>query len=348
MHQVNGKSYRLEHIDIEVNHECNLNCIHCSACASMEKNEKALNNKEIETILSGAKRIGLKRVGLTGGEPLMDLEKLSTVAYMCRDQLGLPLHIHTNGTLVTQEMVRPNGVLTLFEAISITFLGANAQAHDEVTRQTGSFESALRSTQLLVDAGLPLTCFFVPIHSRCDSFDSLAEKLADLGVATIRALALAPSGRARSIYPEAVPNSNEIARLEGFLQEARNRYGMCVEAGYCTRLLIRRLAVLSGHERCTSGLNRLHINFEGDVFPCTAASGVEELKIGNVKKSELNLEVLWQESPKLNVIRSVHSGLLPECDECSQEPKCRDGCMVNTCGTMDEKLEIHCPLLISI
>jgi len=245
-------------------------------------------------------------------------------------------------------MVRPNGVLTLFEAISITFLGANAQAHDEVTRQTGSFESALRSTKILVDSGLPLTCFFVPIHSRCDSFDSLAEKLADLGVAKIRALALAPSGRARSIYPEAVPNSNEIARLEGVLQEARNHYGMCVEAGYCTRLLIRRLAVLSGHERCTSGLNRLHINCEGDVFPCTAASGVEELKIGNVKESELKLEVLWQESPKLNVIRSVHSGLLPECDECSQERKCRDGCMVNTCGTMAEKLQIHCPLLMSI
>jgi radical SAM protein with 4Fe4S-binding SPASM domain len=245
-------------------------------------------------------------------------------------------------------MVGQTGILTFFEAISITFLGANAKDHDELTRQTGSFESALRSTKIIVDSGLPLTCFFVPIHSRCDSFDSLAEKLADLGVAKIRALALAPSGRARSIYPEAVPNNNEIARLEGVLQEARNHYGMCVEAGYCTRLLIRRLAVLSGHERCTSGLNRLHINFEGDVFPCTAASGVEELKIGNVKESELNLEVLWQESPKLNVIRSVHSGLLPECDECSQEPKCRDGCMVNTCGTMAKKLQIHCPLLISI
>ena len=348
MRQVMEKSYILEHIDIEVNHECNLNCIHCSACASMEKNEKALNNKEIETILSGAKRIGLKRVGLTGGEPLMDLEKLSTVAYMCRDQLGLPLHIHTNGTLVTQEMVKPNGVLTLFEAISITFLGANAQAHDEVTRQTGSFESALRSTKILVDSGLPLTCFFVPIHSRSDSFDSLAEKLADLGVEKIRALALAPSGRARSIFSEAVPNSDEIARLEGVLQEARNHYGMCVEAGYCTRLLIRRLAVLSGHEKCTSGLDRLHVNYKGDVFPCTAASGIEELKIGNVRESNFNLQVIWRESPKLNAIRALHSGLLPECDECSQERKCRDGCMVNTCGTMAEKLQIHCPLLMPI
>ena len=348
MHQVMEKSYILEHIDIEVNHECNLNCMHCSASAGTEKSDNALNTEEIEKILRSAKYVGLIRVGLTGGEPLMDLEKLSTVAYMCRDQLELPLHIHTNGTLVTQEMVRPNGILTLFEAISITFLGANAQAHDEITRQTGSFDSALRSTQILVDAGLPLTCFFVPIHSRCDSFDSLTEKLADLGVEKIRALALAPSGRARSIYSEVVPNRNEISRFERVLQEARKQYGVRVEAGYCTRLLTSQLTILSGHETCTSGLNRLHINYEGNVFPCTAASGVEELKIGNVRESELNLEILWQESPKLNVIRSVHSGLLPECDECSQEPKCKDGCMVNSCGTMDEKLQIHCPLLISI
>ncbi len=346
MHQVNGKSYSLEHIDIEINHECNLNCMHCSASAGTEKSDNALNTEEIENILRSAKYMGLIRVGLTGGEPLMDLDKLFTVSHMCRDQLGLPLHIHTNGTLVTQEMVRTAGILTLFEAISVTFLGANAQAHDEVTRQTGSFESALRSTQILVDAGLPLTCFFVPIHNRFDSFDSLVEKLTDLGVEKIRALALAPSGRARSIFSEAVPNRNEIAQLERVLQEARKHYGICIEAGYCTRLLIRQLTVLSRHEKCTSGLNRLHINCEGNVFPCTAASGVEELKIGNVRESELNLEVLWQESPKLNVIRSVHSGLLPECEECSQEPKCRDGCMVNTCGTMDEKLQIHCPLLI--
>ena len=346
MHQVNEKSYRLEHIDIEINHECNLNCMHCSASAGTEKSDNALNTEEIEKILRSAKYMGLIRVGLTGGEPLMDLEKLSKVAHMCRDHLDLPLHIHTNGTLITQEMVRTAGILTLFEAISITFLGANAQAHDEVTRQKGSFESALQSTKILVDAGLPLTCFFVPIHSRCDSFDSLAEKLADIGVEKIRALALAPSGRARSIYSEAAPNRNEISRFERVLQEARKHYGVCVEAGYCTRLLVSQLTVLSGHETCTSGLNRLHINCEGNAFPCTAASGVEELKIGNVREPELNLEILWQESTKLNVIRSVHSGLLPECDECSQKPKCRDGCMVNTCGTMDEKLHIHCPLLI--
>jgi len=346
MHKINGKSCRLEHIDIEINHECNLNCMHCSASAGTEKSDNALNTEEIEKILSSAKYMGLIRVGLTGGEPLINLEKLSTVAYMCRDQLGLPLHIHTNGTLVTQEMVGQTGILTLFEAISITFLGANAQTHDEVTRQTGSFESALQSTQILVDAGLPLTCFFVPIHSRFNSFDSLAEKLADIGVEKIRVLALAPSGRARSIFSEAVPNHNEIAQLERVLQEVRKHYGMCVEAGYCTRILIRQLTVLSGHEKCTSGLNRLHINFEGNVFPCTAASGVEELMIGNVRESELNLEVLWQESPKLNVIRSMHSGLLTECDECSQETKCRNGCMVNTCGTAKEKLQINCPLLI--
>lgn len=345
MYQIINKSCKLEHLDIEVNHSCNLNCIHCSANASAVKDNDCLNIEEIEKVLLSAKSVGLNRLGLTGGEPLMNLEKLDTVVHICRDKIGLPLHIHTNGTLLTREMVKPKGVLTHFESISITFLGGNADSHDKVTNTKGSFESTLRNTQILVDAGMPLTCFFVLFHNRCDSYDVLIEKLAAIGVKKIRVLALAPSGRARYIYSDVVPDRNEIAYASKVFKVAKDRYGISVEAGYCTRLLIPQLSVLSKHEKCTSGLDRLHINYKGDIFPCTAASGVDELKIGNVREGNLDLKMLWEKSVKLNTIRSLHSNLLQECKNCFISKKCKGRCLVNICGTMANDLRISCPLI---
>jgi radical SAM protein with 4Fe4S-binding SPASM domain len=345
MYQVKNKMYVLEHIDIEVTHACNLDCMHCSASANAGAKGRILDNRGIERILTAATHVGLKKVGLTGGEPFMDPERLSWVAHLCRDHIGVPLHIHTNGTLIMQDMTKPSGLLTLFEAISITFLGGNAQAHDEVTRKKGAFQDALRGVRIIVDAGLPLTCFFVPTRDKCDSFGPLIQELASIGVTRIRALALAPSGRARPIYSGFAPAATEIPALEADLQDAMHDHGLCVEAGYCTRLSFPRLAVLSGHERCTSGLNRLHINSEGDVFPCTAASGVEELRIGNLRGPETHVDVLWRESPKLNTIRASHSGTLKACETCGQEPKCRYGCMVNACGTMSRNSCKSCPVV---
>lgn len=345
MHPVRNDPYRLEHIDIEVTHACNLGCVHCSASANGGKNAQTLDNAEIERIVGTAMQIGLKRIGLTGGEPLIDSERLSSIAHLCRDKFGIPLHMHTNGTLVTRDMVKASGVLTLFEAISVTFLGGNAQAHNAVTKKRESFEDTLRGVKTIVDAGLPLTCFIVPLHGSCDGFGALIQELADAGVMKIRVLAVAPSGRARPIYREVVPDGGEIARLEGELRDAVPHYGMCVEAGYCTRLSLPRLAVLSGHEQCTSGLNRLHINSGGDMFPCTAASGVEELTLGNIRGADMSLEVLWRESRKLHAIRALHLGALQACDACRHTPKCRDGCMVNACGTMSEGSRMLCPVI---
>lgn len=344
MHQVTQHSGDLGHIDIEIGHSCNLNCIHCSACAGAADSEKALSLTEIMEILRNARSVGLSRVGLTGGEPLMDMEKLIAVVDYCHDQLGVLIHIHTNGTLVNETMVKAGGVLTLFEAISVTFLSGDAQSHDRLTGKRGAFEQAMFGARVMAEAGLPLTCFFVPFREMCGNVGHLVQELVDIGVKRIRVLALAPSGRARPIYREHVPDTNEIRQLETSLLDRAAVLGLDVEAGYCTRQLLPRVSALSGHETCTSAINRLHISFEGDVYPCTAASGVDELKVGNVRQCGLRIDQLWRESRKLDAIRSARLGLLAECRTCTTKQQCQHACIVNVLGTMDQSVRNRCPL----
>jgi len=160
----------LEHIDIEVNHRCNLACRHCSARAAKGRSPEELNAEEIIEILSKAKELGLRKVGLTGGEPLLDLPKLEAIARFCIDELEVPLHMHTNGTLVNEEMCRPGGVLALFEAVSVTFLGGDAETHDYMTKTKGSFERAFRGAEIIAKASLPLTRYYIPTHGICKGY----------------------------------------------------------------------------------------------------------------------------------------------------------------------------------
>ena len=337
-------SYVLEHIDIEVNHRCNLACRHCSARAAKGRSVEELSVEEITGILSEAKKLGLRKVGLTGGEPLVDVPKLEAIARFCIDELEVPLHMHTNGTLVSEDMCQPGGVLTLFEAVSVTFLGGDAETHDYMTKTKGSFEKAFRGAEIIAKAGLPLTCYYIPTHGTCRGFKELTPKLREIGVKRIRAMALAPSGRARPIYGETAPPRDEMRQFEKDLLEAGKQLSIHMEAGYCTRLSMPRLAILGGHEKCMSGINRVHINSKGDVFPCTAASGVKELKLGNLKKNGSHLEDIWFSSDIIKLIREIHNGGISACAKCSRKPKCRAGCTVNACGTMSEETRVLCPL----
>lgn len=336
--------YRLEHIDIEVNHRCNLLCRHCSARAAKGNRAKELSTSQIRRVLSEAVPLGLRKVGLTGGEPLYDVPKLETISRFCTEELGTPVHMHTNGCLVMEEHCQPGGVLSLFESVSVTFLGGDAETHESMTRKKGSFGDSLRGARLCAAAGLPLTCYFIPTRATCAGFKQLAERLHGLGVTRIRAMALAPSGRARDIYDETAPPREELREFEQYLLDLRDRLGIHVEAGYCTRLSMPGLEVLSGHDKCMSGLNRVHINSKGDVFPCTAASGVKELKLGNVVGNGKSIEGIWRDSPLVLKIRQMHEGRLPACDKCGRVPKCRVGCTVNACGTMSEEERRACPL----
>ncbi len=337
--------YSLEHVDIEVNHRCNLACRHCSARAAKGRAPEEMSVAQIKGILSQAKELGLCKVGLTGGEPLRDVAKLEEVARFCLDVLDVPIHTHTNGTLVTEEHCKPGGVLALFEAVSVTFLGANAEKHDYMTRVKGSFDGTFRGAETCAQAGLPLSCYFIPTHGLCGGFKGLAQQLKGVGVTRIRAMALAPSGRARPIFGETAPTRDELREFEKDLLTIADGLGMNIEAGNCTRLSMPGLAVLRGHEQCMSGVNRVHINSKGDVFPCTAASGVRELRLGNVRKNGTLLNDLWRTSPQLEKIRRVRRQQLPSCAECTLRPKCQHGCTVRNCGTMPEAMRQLCPLV---
>jgi len=287
--------------------------------------------------------LGLRKVGLTGGEPLIDPDKLAAIARFCLTELHVPVHMHSNGNLVTEQMCKTGSLLSLFESVSVTFLGGTAEIHDNMTQTTGSFLRSFEGARLIAEAGLPLTCYFIPLSHNCSELPQLAVDLGGIGVRRIRVMALAPSGRARSIYETSLPMPHELQVLEEGLLRVGNDLSLTIEAGNCTRLSMPGFSVLDGHDKCMSGLNRVHINSRGHVFPCTAASGVPELMIGDLGKS--NLTSIWNNNHLLNSIRSMHDGSLESCKDCKKDKKCSAGCMVREHSALPTTVSTACTIV---
>ncbi len=335
--------FSLKHIDLEITNVCNLSCIHCSARASENKASDTLSLEEIKRNLLSATSVGLQRLGFTGGEPLGDEYRLKQILGFCKHDLRLPLHIHLNGTLLNRDMVESGSLLTEFEAISIPFLGDEI-THDKITGFNGAFAKAFRSCEIVAQSGLPLTCFLVPMRGGCGGFKKLARELAGIGVRKLRVFALAPSGRARSDYYEMVPYSEELEQFQNDLLDLVAEGLLKVEAGYCTRLLMPKLAILARHERCTSGFDRIHINYKGEIYPCTAASGIEELAIGSIGEGHPAIADFWLNSERLKAFRKYHCSGLKECGNCSVPKRCKKGCIANNWGNYSKNMIHDCPL----
>jgi len=54
----------------ELTYECNFDCIHCYVRGS-RKEKRELNTKEVFSVLDELKKMGIFRIGFTGGEPLL-------------------------------------------------------------------------------------------------------------------------------------------------------------------------------------------------------------------------------------------------------------------------------------
>ena len=70
----------VEYLRISVTDKCNLRCVYCMPLHGMEwlKRESLLSYEEIATVVSTMAGMGLRRVRITGGEPLVrkDLHRL--------------------------------------------------------------------------------------------------------------------------------------------------------------------------------------------------------------------------------------------------------------------------------
>lgn len=257
----------ITYLRISLTDRCNLRCTYCMPPEGVEKREHRdiLSLEEIEEIAREAAAMGVRKIRLTGGEPLVR----RGMAALCRKLRAIPeleeLTLTTNGILL------PGMAAELKEAgvdrVNISLDTLDPEKYRRITR-TGALADALAGIQAAKEAGLtPLKLNCVLIGGFNDDEIPALAALTQEGPVEVRFIELMPIGDTTGFAPEAyLPCEAVLARLpwlerlpeDGGVAE---RYRLPGAAG--TVGLIRPLS------RCfCARCNRIRLTADGRLKPC--------------------------------------------------------------------------------
>ena len=107
-HLVDQYGRKISYLRLSLTDRCNLRCFYCNTCAEYRfiPHEQILTYEECLRIIDVSMHLGLNKVRLTGGEPLVRRNCVHFVERVLRRFPQLDLRMTTNGTLLAPEVKR--------------------------------------------------------------------------------------------------------------------------------------------------------------------------------------------------------------------------------------------------
>ncbi len=138
----------ITHIRLSVTQKCNLNCPYCHREGEGDKNrcDKEISVSEIKGIMRAASELGIKKVKITGGEPLLRNDIVEIVKEISEIEGIKDISMTTNGFFLAHfaHQLKNNGL----NRINI---GCDSLSSSILQKNIGNIEKGLKSAE---DAGL--------------------------------------------------------------------------------------------------------------------------------------------------------------------------------------------------
>jgi molybdenum cofactor biosynthesis protein A len=139
-----------DYLRISITENCNLRCKYCMPAEGINLTPKShiMTADEIETIAKIFVGLGVKKIRLTGGEPLVRKDAKDIILRL--GKLGVSLHITSNGVLVDEyiETFKTAGIRT----INISLDTLQKEKYNIITRRD-TFDAVWNNIDLLVKNG---------------------------------------------------------------------------------------------------------------------------------------------------------------------------------------------------
>ncbi|MDX1647465.1 MAG: GTP 3',8-cyclase MoaA [Longimicrobiales bacterium] len=130
---------RIEYLRVSVTDKCNLRCVYCMPVEGLPwlKREELLSYEEIAEIVRTMAGMGLRRVRITGGEPLVRRDLPDLVGMISAVPGIEDLSLSTNAVLLEEhaEALRSAGL----QRVNISLDSLRAERVDAIARRPGSF-----------------------------------------------------------------------------------------------------------------------------------------------------------------------------------------------------------------
>lgn len=318
-------------LTLMITNKCNLRCRHCWPESGSTENCNHVNRKKLLWMIRDFHMLGIDKVCLTGGEPLLHPHWFDIVSFSCEEPGINEVCLQTNATLLTGAHAEKLASLSQRKLIiQVSLEGSNSTTHDKV-RGPGSFQSALQGLRLLAEHGLAEQTR-VSLTETEDNFQEIPALLKivhSLGISQFTSGTLVHGGRAAK-------ESGNGLKPPTPLQYEKILYQFHTDPTFKEHYL--KMANIAPLEWCLGKANpsapgcefmkKPYITATGTLFPC-AMFQIDKYAAHDVYSRPIaetlgNIIPIWAVVQQQSRHRSVD---LQTCRACPGKLHCRGGCM---------------------
>ena len=286
--------YPLTSLYLYLTDRCNLNCGHCwisPGFTPVPNSEEPADPSvsELLNFVDQARPLGLNRVKLTGGEPMLYPGFFDLVESLSSRGIGLDLE--TNATLIGPQEAENLARTTALVSVSLD--GAEPETHDSIRGVKGAFTRSISALRELAKHGATTQVIMTLTRANICEIGPIIRLAGELGVSSLKINPVVPCGRAQSIFDR---NQNlspeELMALDRKLAENPGKTGVQVELDLPVGL--KSLKTLnSGSPGMCMIRNILGVLSDGSLALCGIGQVEPDLVLGTL---EDDLVRIWNEA----------------------------------------------------
>lgn len=325
-----GEPQSLKALYFYLTEGCNLACSHCWLSPSYDPEGKKypfLPLDLFQQIISEARPLGLERIKLTGGEPLLHPDILTLLEIV--QQENLELNMETNGILCTEEIAA--AIARQHKPfVSISLDAVEADIHDRIRGKKGAFAQTIQAVKTLTAQNVPTQIIMTLMQDNVDQLERMISLAETLGAGSLKFNIVQPVGRGKSIHGSRAVSVPELISL-GRKVETECAANTHVSLYFSIPPAFKPLRkVAPDTDGCgTCGIySILGVLPGGEYALCGIGSQVKELVFGHAPVDAL--AAVWQTNP---ILQEIHQGLPQKmtgiCSRCLMKHFCLGSCIAH-------------------
>lgn len=317
--------HNLKELKIEVTQKCPLNCLHCSSESNKAKDVE-LSFKEVSKVVQEAKEMGVKKIAISGGEPLL-YDYLIDVIKECNRHY-ISTIIYTTGIKTIKLEIPSDKYIkdvkrTGINKIIFSIHGSVPETHDKITRISGSFEKTINSVKRFIRNGINCEFHFVPLKLNFKELARIYILAKKLHIERISVLRFVPQGRGELIKDLFSLSCEEHKLLRKMILELRSKNKVQIRVGSPYNILL-----LEKDVHCEAAKTRMIIVPNGNAYPCDAFKRYEYKNDCHRNIKENTLDHIWRKSEYLVAVRNyLETDIFYLCKICEDLNMCKCGCL---------------------
>jgi 7,8-dihydro-6-hydroxymethylpterin dimethyltransferase len=290
----------LRELWIQINNNCNLSCTHCLV-SSGPGGIPGLSAERLRGIVDDAAALGLERLYITGGEPLLRRDLSDLVSRATSDH-GVDVIVLTNATIVAGAVLEGiRGLDRKLVRFQVSLDGARPETNDPV-RGEGSFYKALDGAAVIASLGFEVSLTTVTTEENLPELHELPKLARDAGAGSQHLMWSHRRGRAAASDNGFFPESSELIKAVFRTIDAAAEAGVSLDNYDAVK---RRVNGIPGikFDLGNAGWDSICVYADGRVFPSAALANEPALVCGNVAEHALGR--ILETSPLIGSLRKA-------------------------------------------